>query len=268
MLNRVAHAITPRPRRVSRLGPNLLIVAGVALLAISVWALFSGVRGTVRTFTEAIGTATDPRRDVSALTPVPGSASARLRPGRYQVVAIGPQLTTTRLNPGGMIANEVLVVAFARPPVTVDGPAGSVPVGAPSVDQLVDSPGGDLVAIGEFDVTEAGTYTLHASGEATSVSEVGITDRPDVVGAVKESFADTGKIMLGAFGGFTALGMLIGGIVWKSIRRRRPSGGLAVGFPVFGQATGWPPTPYGSPPTTANPPAPPPPPPGAQPPQI
>jgi hypothetical protein len=242
--------IAGNPARPNRTGPIVLIVASLVVGALAGWAFVTGVIDTVGTVGDAIDTASDPTRDVRALTALPGDATTELAAGRYQVVALGPQLTSTRSNPGGVIERDVVVNPFGAPTFTIDGPDGAVRVTSPSVQQLVDGPGGDLVAIGEFTAVRTGAYTLHVGGESTAVTAVGINKRPDLGGAIRSSVTNTGKIMLGVLLGVVSVGMLIGGLIWLSIRRRGAAAPIFVGgqpWPPAGAQPGSPPVPRSTP---------------------
>lgn len=225
-----------------RTGPRLLIAGGVAVLALGIWAFVTGVLGTVSTVKEGFRTAIDITADLKAVALVPGEASARLEPGRYQVVAIGDDLTRSGLNPGGVIDSEVYVVPFERPDFSVVGSDGSVVVGAPTIGQLVDTPSNDLVAIGEFTVTTGATYTLSTTSVSNEVNRLAIGERPNIGAAIRDSVTNTGKLILGGFAAFTGALMLIGGGIWRAIRSRS-SALKALPPSPFG---GWPSPPPGS----------------------
>ncbi len=228
--------------RQRRTGPTLLITGGVAVLGFGIWAFVTGVLGTVSTVKEQFQTVIDVTADLEVVALVPGEASARLEPGRYQVVAIGDDLTRTRLNPGGVIDREVYLVPFEQPDFAVVGSDGAVVIGAPTVDQLLDTPSNDLVAIGEFTVTTGATYTLSTTSESNKVNQLGIDERPNIGAAIRESVTNTGKLILGGFAGFIGALMLIGGGIWRAIRSRGRNTKALPPSP-FG---GWPSPPPGS----------------------
>jgi len=209
-------AVSTSPRGT---GPLVLVGGGIVLIGVGIWMFVTGLLGTVDTFRDSFETATDVTAGLSAVAAVPGEVSERLEPDRYQVVAIGRGLTSTRINAAGVNEREVYALSFARPEVTVTGPDGTVALGPPTIDQLVDGPAGDLVAIGEFTVPTGATYTLTATGSDTPVTRVGIDVRPDVGALIRESAVDIGKLVFSGFVGFAGVCLLIGGIVWRLARR-------------------------------------------------
>jgi hypothetical protein len=219
----------------------LVIIVGLAMTIIGGWATVSGAIGTFGTVKDAIDMAVDPTGNAIATTDVPGTMDAALEPGVYQLIAYGPNLTKSVLNPGGIVENEVVALPFTQPTVSVSGPQGDVDVGPPTVGQLVDTPSNDAVAFAEFTVAVAGDYRISTSGEGSDVRRVGLDARPDIVGQVTKSITDGVKLTLGIFAFVFGLIVLIVGLVWNGSAKRRPPPGTPSPWPP--NPGGWQPPP-------------------------
>lgn len=206
--------------RPPRKGPRYLIIAGVAALVLGVVAFIGGFVMLGSNFLGMFEQATDPEGALRASTAVPGSTTVNLEPGRYQVVALGPNLVTksgSASSPGGYRLDRG---PFADPDVTVTSPAGSaVVLEPPQIERLASLPSLDQVGFAEFTAAEAGSYTVDVAGAPGQVLKVGVAEAKSIGEEASPWLASSGVIMLGGAG--LALGVIltVAGIIWRVVGR-------------------------------------------------
>lgn len=241
-------------------GSKVLMILGAVVLVVGVIAISVGF-AILGNSTSALAERADRIRDQLLVeVEVPGQSEVRLQPGRYYVYSIDPfavrqDTSATALSDGPDPSDA----SALDPTVTVTGPDGApVLMGGAGAGALVDSIGGELLAIDGFRVPAAGTYTVEASG--AGADRVGVGRATDVGGTVKRAVGGGLLSLLGfALAGIGAV-LALAGLIW---------------FLVSGSSSGPPrPTNWGPPPGPWGPPqawppsawAPPPGPPAAAPP--
>jgi hypothetical protein len=169
---------------------------------------------------ETVDEGLDPASDLALVVDVPGEGTVDLEPDRYEVVALGPSLTSVSgrtSDAGGM---DVDRLPFAEPRVTVTGPDGEeVGLEAPSIDRLTHAPGLDVVGLREFTARQSGTYTIEVGGESGPVTQVGVGEAESLWEGARGFVASAVIITIGALLGTLGFLVLVGGIVWWAVAR-------------------------------------------------
>lgn len=214
----------PRTGAVRPRGSKVLMILGVVVLVLGVIAIPVGFAMIGDSASEISGRAERIRQELLVEVDVPGTGEAQLEPGRYFAYAIDPvqvrdhESTATSLGdePGVTVLNDQTNTTeplVAEPTVTVTGPDGTpVPLELPAESDLIDSLAGDLLVIDKFRITEAGTYTVAASG--TGADRVGVGRATDYGAAVGRAVGG-GLLSLLGFGLATLGGILaLAGLIW------------------------------------------------------
>lgn len=171
------------PNRRRSKGPLILIIAGAAVLVIGVIIGGVGIFSLVRGVSEGL----------DALTPVRESTSITLTKGDDQVLYKRKGATT--------------------PTCVVVGPDGAAPDPGPSYSSEISGNGDAWESFDSFRANADGSYTIACDGGEVRVG-------PPV---------SIGGILLGVGGIFALIGggilgflLLIGGIIWMVVARRKP----------------------------------------------
>lgn len=204
----------------TRRGPKVLIIIGGALTAIGAIAFVVGFVVIGATLFETVDEGLDPTSKLDLTVDLPGEGTVRLEPDRYQVVAVGPTLTTVsgRMSDAG--GQDVDRLPFADPDVTVTGPDGQeLALEPPDIERLSHAPGLDTVGLSEFTVTTAGDYTITVTGEPGPVTQVGIGEAKSLWEEAQGWVA--GMLITFAGAGLGSIGfmLLLAGIIWWLIAR-------------------------------------------------
>jgi len=199
------------------------MVLGVLLMLAGTVGFFvaSYVYGT--RLVESAGEAINLRANLVTELDVPERKAVTLESEGYRVVAFGPRLTR-QVPPGPATADELSgtsleALPFSEPQLTVVGPDGElVRLDEASADNLADTAAYDAVVIGEFTITEPGTYTISTRGASRDVTSVGVGTGLDIEQTV-DSFIGGALVVAAtiAAGGFGFL-LLLGGIIWFAVR--------------------------------------------------
>ncbi len=206
----------------SRRGPVVLIVLGILLMIGGAAGFFVGTYVYGNRLVDEAADAIDLRGNLETEVAVPGTEKVVLEAQRYQLVAFGPRLTHEvpgSVEPGDTRGHTLESLQFAEPTVTVTGPDGSrVRVEDPFFDDVSSTPDLDAVVIGEFPVTEPGTYTVTTEQHGRAVTSVGVgsgIDFGETVDAVV-----TGGIVVAATVAAGGLGFLlfVAGLIWLLAR--------------------------------------------------
>lgn len=246
---------SPAPKK-----PVAAIIGGV-LLVLSVVLGLVGLIVLGRNVGETIKAAVVSDDDLQGRTPIPGTASVHLTPGRYVVVALGKDLRRSScLDPPTETTTVDDVEScrtvrndFVEPNVTITGPGEGTSVEVDPTDSasnllLLDL---DDAILARFEVTTAGTYRIRTEaglGEpaTATVDAVAVAARPPLSEPVRRAVA--GGVMAAFAGLLFLVGLitLIVGLVTHGRRRTTVSApGVTPGWasPMPGGPTGTPPPP-------------------------
>jgi hypothetical protein len=206
---------------VRRRGPKVLTVIGLVATVVGWGGFIAGFVFLGANFLDAFEEGLDPASKLDLRVDVPGEGSVDLEPGRYQVVALGPRLTSISGRSSDAGGYDVNRLPFAEPPFDVrDSEGNGVDLRPPGIDRVTHGPGLDAVGLYEFTVPTAGRYTLDVSGERGAVVALGIGEAKGLWEEAKGWVAASIVIMIGAFLGTIGIFVLIGGIVWGLLVRR------------------------------------------------
>ncbi len=154
---------------------------------------------------------------------VPDSDDVTLDDERYRVVAFGPRLThnvpTGRVRSGDQPGTTLEALAFTEPRIKVTGPDGDpVPLDDAFIDSVSSTQNYDAVVIGEFTISEPGTYTISTTRPSRDVTSVGVGTGINIEETV-DSFIGGGLVIAAtvAAGGLGFL-LLLGGGIWFAVR--------------------------------------------------
>lgn len=203
-----------------RRGPKVVIWIGAILTTLGTIAFVAGFVVMGAELFETVEEGVDPVSELDLTVAVPGEGTVILDPDRYQLVALGPTLTSVsgRFSDAG--GRDVDRLPFPDPPITVTGPDGvDVVLEPPTIDRLSSTPGLDSVALSEFTVRESGEYTIVVAGESGPVTQVGVGEAEslwdEAAGFVLSAVIVTVGVLVGTVGFL----VLIGGIVWWAVAR-------------------------------------------------
>lgn len=188
-------------------GPKVLIVCGVVGLVLGIVVAVLAGRAFFGVLpTGVLDAQGAPGSDVVAEVPLPGPAAVEL-----------PSRTTY------VVLHRTTVGQATRVPVTVTDPNGAaVRTRGPSVSLHVGLGGADARSIAEFTTTGSGDYTIGGGHAAPADGEsslllVETAGAGSFVGGIFATIAGVfGAIGLGALG----IGLLIGGLIWRHVRRK------------------------------------------------
>lgn len=196
-----------RSRRGGPGGATALIVIGAITLVAAIVAAVLAVTAFVRVLpTDVFEDGDAPGADAVAFGELPGSTTVAVEADQAYVV-----WTTTDLASARHVIDDIAVDC---------GPEGSVAVGSPRITSDVTSGGRTTRTVGEFTAPAEGTCTV-AVGSDHARGAFAVT-RGEAFG---EFFTAVGGTVLATLvavgGGILGLGLLLGGIIWRALARRR-----------------------------------------------
>lgn len=177
-------------------------------------AVVVGIVAAVTTFrTMPLGVLTldgRPGEDVVAVIETPGTGSAELRAGtEYSLMLVGPTAGPTARLDGS---------------ITVTTPAGEERQLPPGSAQSLRVTMNDRTAraVATFRPARDGTHTFVVPATDQGGTEVFLADVVPTGKVVAGIFGGVLGILLGVFLGVTGVGLLVGGIVWRVVRKKAP----------------------------------------------
>jgi hypothetical protein len=221
--------MAPAPTTPRRRGPKILIVIGGVMTAIGIIAFIVGFAIMGAELFETVDEGLDPTKELDLTVDVPGEGTVQLEPDRYQLVALGPTLTSVSGSTSDAGGQDVHRLPFADPPITVTAPDGTeVVLEPPALERLSRAPGLDSVGLSEFTASQSGTYTIEVGGETGPVTQVGVGEAESIweeaAGFVVSAVVITAGALLATLGFL----LLVGGIIWMVVSRNAPGVGPTV----------------------------------------
>ena len=199
------------------------MVLGVLLMVAGTVGFFVGTYVFGTRLVDSAADAIDLRANLVTEMNVPGSEDVALDQETYRVVAFGPKLThnvpSGPVRSGDAPGTTLEALPFPQPRVSVTGPDGQpVPLEEAFTDSVSNTDAYDAVVIGEFTVSEAGTYTISTERPSRQVTTVGVGTGIDLEETVDSVIG--GGLVIAATIGAGGLGFLVllGGIIWFAVR--------------------------------------------------
>lgn len=206
--------VPPRPVKTSLAGPITLTAVGVFLVVATIVVAFF----VVRTFVSIVPLGVldgsgNPGSSSLASTDAPGTTTATLEPGYYDLYLVVP-------------ASERYANLEGTAQLT--GPDGElVTAEPPGVNGNASMGGSRAFTVAGFRVESAGEYTLTVPAASSDDALVVLVEGHDVAGFVSGLLGTVGGVFVAIGLGVVGLGLTVGGVIWWVVRAKARRRSLA-----------------------------------------